>query len=41
MLLPKPIKIYNDLDYYYFQNDKKIISFNKTTRVSKDVEKRC
>ena len=38
MLLPKPIKIYNDLDYYYFQNDKKIISFNKTTRVSKDVE---
>ena len=38
MLLPKPIKIYNSLDYYYFQNDKKVISFNKISRVTKDVE---
>jgi hypothetical protein len=38
MLIPKTIKIYNSLDYYYFQNDKKVISFNKISRVTKDVE---
>ena len=38
IFLPKPIKIYNSLDYYYFQNDKKVISFNKISRVTKDVE---
>ena len=37
-LLPKPIRIYNSLDNYYFQNDKKVISYNKTTRLFKDVE---
>jgi len=38
IFLPKPIKIYNSLDYYYFQNYKKVISFNKIPRVTKDVE---